>query len=75
MWDNKLEECGLPPAAPQQVDPEARRIEDQLRRHLQTDVTLNVGDKARGEIRISFYSNDDLSRVLELLLGDTEGAL
>ena len=63
------------PAAPRQVDPEARRIEDQLRRHLQTDVTLNVGDKARGEIRICFYSNDDLSRVLELLLGDTEGAL
>jgi ParB family chromosome partitioning protein len=56
-------------ATPQRADPEARRIEDQLRRHLQTDVALAVTDKARGEIRISFYSNDDLARLLELLLG------
>ena len=30
---------------------------------LPDDVSLTVGDKSRGEIRISFYSNDDLSRV------------
>ncbi len=60
---------------PPHADPEARRIEDQLRRHFQTDVTLSVGDKSRGEIRISFYSNDDLSRVLELLLDDPEETL
>ena len=59
-------------SAPRPVDPEARRIEDQLRRHFQTDVSLTVGDKSRGEIRISFYSNDDLSRVLELLLDDPD---
>lgn len=59
-------------APPRPPDPEARRIEDQLRRHLQTDVSLTVGAESRGEIRISFYSNDDLSRVLELLLGDPE---
>ena len=52
-------------------DPEARRIEDLLRRYLQTDVHLSVGAKQRGEIRIMFYSNDDLERVLELVLGAT----
>ena len=61
--------------APAGRDPEARRIEDQLRRYLQTDVHLNVGAKQRGEIRIMFYSNDDLERVLELLLGTTEDEL
>jgi ParB family chromosome partitioning protein len=58
-----------------QPDPQARRIEDQLRRHLQTDVSLRLTDKAQGEIRISFYSNDDLARVLELLLGSADDAL
>ena len=56
-------------------DPQARRIEDQLRRYLQTDVHLTVGAKERGEIRIMFYSNDDLERVLELMLGATGDAL
>jgi len=54
---------------------EARRIEDQLRRHLQTDVHLSVREKERGEITISFFSNDDLSRLLELLLAGTGDAL
>jgi ParB family chromosome partitioning protein len=52
-----------------QTNPQARRIEDQLRRHLQTDIALSVSGDSRGEIRISYYSNDDLSRVLELILG------
>jgi ParB family chromosome partitioning protein len=52
-------------------DPEARRIEDLLRRYLQTDVHLSVGAKQRGEIRIMFYSNDDLERVLDLVMGET----
>ena len=68
-------ESGRPAAPARQPDPEARRIEDQLRRHLQTDVSLTVGDQARGEIRISFYSNDDLARVLELILRDADDAL
>lgn len=49
-------------------DPEARRIEDQLRRYLQTDVSLNVQAGTKGEIRIQFYSNEDLERLLQLLL-------
>jgi ParB family chromosome partitioning protein len=51
---------------------EARLIEDQLRRRFQTDVKLALSGKAQGEIRLSFYSNDDLSRLLDLLLGGAE---
>jgi ParB family chromosome partitioning protein len=55
--------------------PEARRIEDQLRKYLQTDVHLSVGATNRGEIRIPFYSADDLERLLELMLGATREAI
>jgi ParB family chromosome partitioning protein len=56
------------PGRPVTRDPEARRIEDQLRRYLQTDVSLSVQPGTKGEIRIQFYSNEDLERILELLL-------
>lgn len=53
------------------VTGEARSIEDRLRRHLQTDVGVHLskGKKTKGELRIHFYSNDDLARVLDLILG------
>jgi len=47
---------------------EQRRIEDALRRRLQTDVRLVVHG-TRGRIEIAFYSNDDLARLLDLVLG------
>lgn len=47
--------------------PEIRRVEDRLRRFLQTDVSLTVGKKDRGTLTIQFYSADDLERVLEIL--------
>jgi ParB family transcriptional regulator, chromosome partitioning protein len=46
-----------------------RRIEDDLRRHLQTDVRISLTEGDRGTISISFYSADDLERVLDLVLG------
>ncbi|NUO64612.1 MAG: ParB/RepB/Spo0J family partition protein [Gemmatimonadaceae bacterium] len=49
--------------------PEVRRIEDQLRKRLQTDVQVALAGKEKGELRIPFYSADDLERVLDLLLG------
>ena len=49
--------------------PITRRIEDDLRRHLQTDVRIVAGEGDRGAITISFYSADDLDRVLDLVLG------
>ena len=55
--------------------PEVRRIEDQLRKRLQTDVHVAVAGKEKGELRIPFYSADDLERVLDLLLGTHRDAL
>jgi ParB family chromosome partitioning protein len=57
------------PAPSNQASPELRRIEDQLRRHLQTDVHLALTGKEKGVLRISFYSSDDLERLLDLILG------
>lgn len=48
---------------------EARRIEEKLRRRLQTDVQITLSAKEKGTIRIPFYSADDLERVLDLVLG------
>lgn len=48
---------------------EVRRLEDRLRKHFGTDVRITQSAKARGDVRISFYSGDDFERVLELLLG------
>ena len=57
------------PGRPRKADrqPEVRRIEDRLRKYLQTDVSLNVGKNNRGTLTIQFYSADDLERVLEVL--------
>jgi ParB family transcriptional regulator, chromosome partitioning protein len=57
------------PGASQSTDPAVRRIEEQLRRRLQTDVSVQQLGAERGVVRISFYSADDLERVLELVMG------
>lgn len=46
---------------------EARRLEELLRKKMQTTVSLHLTGKQQGEVRIAFYSNDDLERVLGLL--------
>lgn len=51
------------------VHAEQRRIEDTLRKRLGTDVRITAKRRGRGLITISYYSNDDLSRLLELMLG------
>jgi ParB family chromosome partitioning protein len=50
-------------------DPEVRRVEDALRRRLKTDVFVSRRGKG-GRVTINYYSNDDLARVLELILGE-----
>ncbi len=50
-------------------DPLARRIEDRLRTYLQTDVRVDLSGPQDGTIAIRFYSNDDLDRLLERMLG------
>lgn len=49
--------------------PEARRIEDHLRKRLQTDARVVASGPGRGELRIPFYSADDLERLLDLIVG------
>jgi ParB family chromosome partitioning protein len=49
---------------------DARRVEDALRKRLGTDVRVTSRRKGRGFISVSYYSNDDLARVLELILGE-----
>ena len=51
------------------TDPSVRRVEEQLRRRLQTDVSVQALGNERGVVRISFYSHDDLDRVLDIVLG------
>jgi ParB family chromosome partitioning protein len=58
--------AGRPRAADRQ-SPELKRIEDRLRRFLQTDAAIKVGARNRGTLTIHFYSADDLERVLERL--------
>ena len=46
-----------------------KRVEDALRKRLGTDVRVTQKRKGRGLVSISYYSNDDLARLLELILG------
>jgi len=48
---------------------DVKRVEDALRKRLGTDVRVTARRRGRGLVTISYYSNDDLSRVLELILG------
>jgi ParB family chromosome partitioning protein len=57
--------------APQKMaSADVRRIEDALRKRLGTDVRVTARRRGRGFLSISYYSNDDLARVLELILGE-----
>ena len=51
-------------------DHEVRRVEEALRRRLGTDVFVVRRSKHSGRLTINFYSNDDLARMLEIILGE-----
>ena len=55
-------------AAPAQPNPAVRGLENELRRHLQTDVQLQMTPDGKGSLRIAFYSQDDLERLIDLVL-------
>jgi ParB family chromosome partitioning protein len=60
-----------PSRAPQKMpSADVRRVEDALRKRLGTDVRVTSRRRGRGFVSISYYSNDDLARVLELILGE-----
>jgi ParB family chromosome partitioning protein len=52
-------------------NPALKRIEDQFRRRLQTDVQVQMLGADRGVVRITFYSADDLERLLDAIVGPT----
>ena len=57
-------------ASPTQAnDPAVRRIEELLRKRLQTDVAVQPLGNERGVLRISFFNHDDLERILDMVLG------
>ena len=49
--------------------PVLKRLEDELRRRLQTDVHIRLSGPERGTVEVSFYSADDLERVLDIIVG------
>jgi ParB family chromosome partitioning protein len=51
------------------ITADVKRVEDALRKRLGTDVRVTARRRGRGFVTISYYSNDDLSRLLELILG------
>jgi ParB family chromosome partitioning protein len=53
---------------PAQRDSAVTRVEDDLRTYLQTDVQVQASADQRGTIRITFYSAEDLDRLLDLIL-------
>lgn len=62
------------PPAVRNAAADVKRVEDALRKRLGTDVRVTARRRGRGFVTISYYSNDDLSRLLELILdGPFEG--
>jgi hypothetical protein len=51
------------------LSPEHRRVEDALRKRLGTDVQVTARRRGRGSVTLSYYSEDDLGRLLEIILG------
>ena len=49
--------------------PALKRVEDQIRKRLQTDVQVQMLGNERGVVRITFYSADDLERLLDTIVG------
>jgi hypothetical protein len=47
----------------------ATSVEARLRKKFQTDAKISLTAPDRGTLSLSFYSADDLERLLDLLLG------
>lgn len=56
------------PRPSSEANPAVRSLEDSLRRYLQTDVRIQLSGETKGRVEVSFYSNDDLDRILDLIL-------
>lgn len=56
------------PTLKPKISPNLRHLCDQYKGHLGTKVKI-TGDQERGRIEISYYSQEDLDRITELVLG------
>ncbi len=57
------------PKSAQRGDIAIRQTQEELRRFFQTDVTVSESASGRGKIEISYYSMEDLERLIDLILG------
>ena len=55
------------PSRTESNSPEVRNLEQRLRKHLQTDVSITLKTTSRGSLAIEFYSADDLERLTQLM--------
>ena len=55
------------PSRRESTSPEVRNLEQRLRKHLQTDVSITLKTTSRGSLAIEFYSADDLERLTQLM--------
>ena len=65
-----IQQIGIPKAGTGKVEPvsfQFQKIQDDLASKFATNVRLKVQGKGKGSIEIPFMSDDDLSRILELL--------
>jgi len=61
---------GLRKGRPKKIDarsPELRSMEQRLRKHLQTDVSITLKQGNRGSVIVDFYSPEDLERLVSLI--------
>ncbi len=61
----KIEKKTPVPSSPMEI--QLKTVRESLESRFQTRVQVNAKDDGKGEIRLKFYSMDDLNRLLELL--------
>ncbi len=66
----KQTEAPPAPDAPSRDELELRELTDRLRTHFSTQVALQHRPDGSGKIELTYYSDEDLERLMELLLGD-----
>lgn len=53
-----------------QIDPNVKAAEEELQRVLGTRVSINAKNPKRGRIEIEYYSQDELQRIYQMLVGE-----
>ena len=69
---NEPRDPGEPKAPPPKIDPNVKAAVDELERTLGTRVRILEKSANRGRIEIDYFSQDDLDRIYELIVGETD---